>query len=682
MKILFFPPALLTAVAAVMTAVLAGPDNTAYAQLARKPSYYEQQAITARQKAAAPGRTEGEAATLEKSPGLAPEMPDALSMLANTADFASLARVYFQGTPMEIPHLLFVVDLAKKPVHIDYINTPRFELHERFIRQHGIAPKINKAGVDRNYLAANRRFIFGTLSWQQHLGRYTYEFWEGDQITPALLAITDRTVKASFFAPVIFKTNATLHAMRAQQAGVAFVTQEALVQEQPFMALNQGSAVGRLRIADSTNDLLGLTPQDIVVLRQVPISLPPVAGVITERPSTVLSHVNLLAKGWGIPNAYLVNAAKQLQEFDGEWVVLEVSSSDYRIRRATPDERRTPLAGEAVRLIASPDLDSTALSTLTALGQRGTSSSRQCGAKAANLGVVRTARIASVVVPDGFCIPFAHYDRFMRHNGLAARLAGMEQLPGFASDSSVRKLALAQLRQEIAGWPLQPSETAHWQRRWANQLNGGGVFVRSSSNSEDLAHFSGAGLYSTVPNVTSGPALDDAVRQVWASVFNFEAYEARRAAGIAHNAVVMAVLVQTAVNSTSAGVMLTRDPFDATRPNITYISAKRGLGIKVVEGQRIAEQVMYSSRSKAVQIISRSDETSSLQLDPAGGVQEVQVSGRAVLTDDTVRRLSAAADAVKRKFRGHDQDIEWAMLGQQIILLQARPYVEGKKRVE
>ena len=62
---------------------------------------------------------------------------------------------------------------------------------------------------------------------------------------------------------------------------------------------------------------------------------------------------------------------------------------------------------------------------------------------------------------------------------------------------------------------------------------------------------------------------------------------------------------------------------------MTYISAKRGLGIKVVEGKRQAEQVMYSSWSKAVQVLSRSAEDTQLVPDAAGGVRECRCKARA-----------------------------------------------------
>ncbi|MEJ1172222.1 PEP/pyruvate-binding domain-containing protein [Variovorax sp. CCNWLW235] len=642
------------------------------AQLARKPSYYQQQNSSAGPAAARPAA------------------PASLPMLRSRGDFDALARVYDAGTPMQLAHVLFAVDRRAKPVRTYYIDTPRFQLHVRFVRDTGLAPGAGKREIDRNYLVPDRRFLFGTLSWQQNIGTFTYEFWEGDQLTPALLRQADAQVKASFFAPVKFKTNSTLHERVAKETGIDFVSQEALIREQPYMPMNLGTATGRVRIVDEAsgaNVLNALLPDDIAVLRQVPISLPPVAGVLTERPSTALSHVNLLAKGWGIPNAYVRDAAAVLREHEGQWVALKVAASGYQLRRLTPEEIaalpprnvRTAAIGAVPggSKSARPDLREARLLPLANLRAR---NSAQCGSKAANLGAVLAARIPQTTVPDGFCIPFAHYDRFMRANDLAGRIVRMQQQPGFASDPQVRQKALAQLRDEIVQWPVDAATAAAWRAAWQSQLGGGGVFVRSSSNSEDLPGFSGAGLYSTVPNVKTGDALELAVKKVWASVFNPEAWEARSAAGFGAESVVMGVFVQTAIDSTNAGVMITRDPFDAGHPHITYISAKRGIGIRVVEGKRVAEQVMYSSWSKAIQVLSRSAEETALQLDKDGGVKEVPVEvGRHVLTDELVVRLANVGAAVKRTFNGVDQDIEWATVGDKIVLLQARPYVERRR---
>lgn len=648
------------------SAVLAASFSPAHAQqLLRKPSAYDSGA-------GSPVDTSGNRAA-----------PSELPALTSRADFDRLARVYDAGTPNAMPHVLFAIDRQSKPAKLHFINTPRYALHDTFLRAKGLLNG-GKVALNRNYLAPDRRFILGTLSWQPALNGYSYEFWEGDQLTPELLKTTAEQLKTGFFAPVRFKANSTAQESVAEAIHFEAVTQAQIMGSQTFLPLNVGQAVGRLRIVSAADAVNDLQPQDIVLLREVPISLPPIAGVVTERPSTVLSHVNLLARGWGVPNAYVQKAAEHYASFNGRWVHMNVQPSGFALRAATDAERqsaeqkaqRKPAPGN--RVLIKPDLSRSELVALASL--RGADRKR-CGAKAANLGEIQSARLADVIVPDGFCIPFAAYADFMRGNGLHERIARMRQLPGFATDSGVRRQALSRLQTEIEQWPVSQSTADAWAQRWASQLGSQGVFVRSSSSSEDLPHFSGAGLYTTVPNVRSSADLVAAVRKVWASVYNFEAWEARQVAGIDDQQVVMSVFVQKAVDSTASGVMITRDPFDASRRHATYIAAKPGLGIRVVEGKRVAEQILYNSRSKAVQLLNRSDDDVALQLDSKGGVREVAVAaGRAVLSDALVKRLARAGAGIKQRFGDKDQDIEWAVQGDQVIILQSRPFISAPGR--
>jgi phosphoenolpyruvate synthase/pyruvate phosphate dikinase len=145
-----------------------------------------------------------------------------------------------------------------------------------------------------------------------------------------------------------------------------------------------------------------------------------------------------------------------------------------------------------------------------------------------------------------------------------------------------------------------------------------------------------------------------------------------------HSKIFMAVLIQEGINSESSGVMITTDPYNKENKGAIYISAKRGLGIKVVEGKKVAEQIIYLPRALAIQVLTRSDEDSLLTFDEKGGVKEIPISGeRVVLTDAVVRRLVTAATAIKRIFGNRDQDIEWAYMNGQIYIVQARPFIAG-----
>ncbi len=604
-----------------------------------------------------------------------------LARVPDRAAFDSLARVYEAGTPYAIEHLLFAVEPGRggKPDRVFFINTQRYPLHEDFLRGQYLMANVDHAAMRKLYTAADRRFVLGTLGRHAESGQWLYEFWEGDSISPALLAQVQADLAGAFFTPVTFKANSSAQEAAAREAKVGVVTEEQILGARDYLPLNTGVAQGRLRIVDDieSDKLEDILPTDIVVLREVPLALPPVAGVVTDRPSTVLSHVNLLAKGWGVPNAYVKDASARLHALDGQWVRLAVTPTGWTAD-ARPAPARPP-ARDATARVKRPNLK---IDGLVPLAQMRIARIDACGGKAARLGEIeaqrRAGRLAGTApVPDGFCIPYASYRAFVTQPAVAERIAKAYATPEFDRSRAVRRQALDALRSDLAAMTIPDGAAAAWRAQWTSQLQGAGVFVRSSSNSEDLVGFSGAGLYSTVPNVTQADDLDRAVRTVWASVFNFEAVEARRQAHIADDAVVMAVFVQRAVDSVSAGVLITRDPFDATHRDVVYVSAKRGIGIKVVEGKRVAEQSMWDPRSGAVRRLSRSAEDSELKLDKSGGVTEhaLPVSAQ-VLSDDVVRRLGRVGLRLKTLLGG-EQDVEWAIDPQgRVVVLQARPFVE------
>jgi len=291
---------------------------------------------------------------------------------------------------------------------------------------------------------------------------------------------------------------------------------------------------------------------------------------------------------------------------------------------------------------------------------------------------VLNARLPGIIVPNGFTVPFHYYDEFIKRNKLDDVIFGLLNDQKFVHDPAYRREKLVQLRQTIEAAEFDPKLKQLVLQTVAREYAGKGLFVRSSSNSEDLPNFSGAGLYTTVPNVRGDQQLIDAIKKVWASLWNFEAYEARERAGVDHSKIFMAVLLQEGINSESSGVIISTDPFDTDNKDAIYISAKRGLGIKVVEGQRIAEQVIFRPRTNAVQVLTRSAEDSLLTFDEKGGVKEVPITGdRVVLTDEVIRRLVKATRDIKRVFGERDQDIEWAYMKGQIYIVQSRPFIPG-----
>jgi hypothetical protein len=604
--------------------------------------------------------------------------PRSMPAIRSLVDFNSLAVTYDADTPYALPHVLFVIDRKDKN-KIYYVNTKRYAFHKDFVNGTYLSLERGREFFENNYLKTNRRFVLGTIAYQTPIKRWTYEFWEGDLIPADQIKLTGDVINATFFSPVAFKPNSIRQEEESSHiAGLNRVLQSDIAKEQEYQALNVAKGIGRIHVIPNLDDHVEIGFNEILVLDEVPVQLPPVAGVITSQPSTPLSHINLLAKGWGVPNAYVKNAQTLLKQYDGRWVTFETRRDSYSIKLADLDQLREYQRRLAQRLdVMKPkfDLSETRLLNLTQQRRR---SSISFGGKSANLGEVMNARLPGIVVPNGFTVPFYYYDQFLKANKLDDVIYTLLNDQKFVHDPAYRREQLSALREKIRQAAFDASLRGQILRKVHREFPGKGLFVRSSSNSEDLPNFSGAGLYTTVPNVRGDQQLIDAIRTVWASLWNSEAYEARERAVIDHSRIYMAVLIQEGINSESSGVMITADPFDRDNKDAIYISAKRGLGIKVVEGKKVAEQIIFRSRSNAVQVLTRSDEDSLLTFDEKGGVKEIAITGeRVVLTDDVIRRLVSAANKIKLVFGSRDQDIEWAYMKGQIYIVQSRPFIAG-----
>ncbi|HKR59177.1 MAG TPA: PEP/pyruvate-binding domain-containing protein, partial [Pyrinomonadaceae bacterium] len=599
-----------------------------------------------------------------------------LPTISSRAEFDSLARVYSDSS-YPLSHVLFVID-RRDHNKIYYVNSRRYVFHKDFVNGTYLSLERGQEFFENNYLKANRRFILGTLAYQTPVQKWTFEFWEGDQIPATLIQTTNDVINKSFFTRVAYKPNSSRQEeASAPLTAIERVLQSDISKEQEYEPLNLARGLGRIHIIERLDEHVEIGFNEILVLNEVPIQLPPVAGVIVSKPSTPLSHINLLVKGWGVPNAYIKNAHELLRQYDGRWVSFETKRDSYNIKPADLDQLREYQRRLSERLdVMKPRSDLTA-KQLKPLRQQRASDVVAYGGKSANLGQLINARLSGLIVPDGFTVPFFYYDQFINENGLDQLIYELLNDQKFVHDPAYRRGRLAELRDRIQKGKVNDSLRQRVLRLAHLKYPGKGLFARSSSNAEDLPNFSGAGLHTSVPNVKGDNQLIEALKTVWASLWNFEAYEARERAGIDHSKVYMAVLIQEGINADRAGVMITADPYNPESKDTIYISAKRGLGIKVVEGKRIAEQILFRPRSNAVRVLTRSAEDSLLTFDEKGGVKEVPITGeRAVLTDDMARRLAQAAQRIRRVF-GKDQDIEWLYLGGQLYIVQTRPFITG-----
>src|SRR5690242_2977374 len=409
-----------------------------------------------------------------------------LPAIKSQADFDRISVVWDANTPYALPHVMIVID-RKDNNRVYYVNKKRYSFHKDFVNGTYLSLERGREFFINNYLKDNRRFILGTLAYHTPIRRWTFEFWEGDLIPAELIQLTYEVVNKTFFAPVACKPNSLRQdEASASLTGIQRVLQSDIAKEQAYQALNIASGLGRIHIIAKLDDHVEIGSNEILVLDEVPIQLPPVAGIITSQPSTPLSHINLLAKGWGIPNAYIKNAKELLKQYDGWWVSFETLRENYTIKRADMNQLREYQRRQKERLdVLKPhsDLSETRLLSLT---EQRAASSIAFGGKSANLGEVMNAKLPGIVVPNGFTIPFHYYDEFISDNNLDDVIFGLLNDQKFVHDPAYRREQLVLLRQKIEAADFNPELRRKVLEKVAREYPNKGLFVRSSSNSEDL----------------------------------------------------------------------------------------------------------------------------------------------------------------------------------------------------
>ncbi|MBC7757075.1 MAG: PEP/pyruvate-binding domain-containing protein [Bdellovibrio sp.] len=600
----------------------------------------------------------------------------------------------------------FVLDVKTNKIY--FVDSNVFTLHADFVVDYlKKLPRTteNMRAYNQNYSTQKPQFILGYLTHYPNINGkdlWTFSFWEGDTITPkGIRRAYKRLLQTFSIAKLQFRPDSSNQEKVAAQLKpykIATINNNQIYKSLPYQAFNLGKTVGTLHIVPPKADIESITfaDDDIALLQTSYPDIAPVAGIITTQFSTPLSHVNLRASSWGIPNATIKNASADYEKLNGRTVFYEVKEDGFSLREATSDEasqHKNAVINKKVVVMPTVDLSTTAL---LPLGEIKATDATKYGAKTANLGEMMRAKIPMSIesgfgvplnIPDGFGVPFSYYVAHIKAHGLDAKITAILQDERFSKDPAWRKQSLADLRAAIQTKPLDDKVLLKIASTWQSQLKGAGVFVRSSTNAEDLKGFNGAGLYDTVPNVRDEKELEAAIKQVWASVWNLRAVEERNHFGIPHAQVYPAVLIQTGVNAAAAGVLLTTDIW-GHQPRTYTINAKWGLGMRVVEGQKIAEQILFDLGNDGTRVISRSDESTMLVASPKGGVIEKAVpKSEAILTEKRAKTLSMFASRTAKIFKNTDVlDIEWVLETKDgkdtFWLVQARPYVQVRPNVE
>jgi hypothetical protein len=638
-----------------------------------------------------PGRAGGRGrGALGVPPGMAALEPDEIPAedgAATIPDMETFHQLSYQGIDVLVDTQLRGVEFVKFVItgadggepKTYFQNTEVYRGHPMFMQVMGLSAAPG-AGVLRGVLVY--RPLFGSASGAQ--GLFTFEFEPNNSFPYETIRIAhDELVE---HAPIV-KDRLAYHPLPAavdryrrereqyEAGGLQVVLDEDLYTDIAYLPMHQAEGYGLLRIM-SPGERPG--PRDVVLYRTLPNELPRVAGIITAVRQTPLAHVNLRAVQDGVPNAFIRGAAEdpRVVPLVGRNVYYRVAADGFELREASTAEVNAHFAAHRPAAPQSPVRD-LSVTQIRPLDQVEFGDARSVGVKAANVAVLRKIGLPAEVVPDGFAIPFHFYDQFMRHNGFYAEARRMLADPRFLEDSGEREEALEDFRDDIEDGAMPDWMTSSLAELQGSFPAGVPIRMRSSTNNEDLPSFSGAGLYDSFTHNPDEGHIAKTVKQVFASLWNLRAFEARDFYRIDHFQAAMGVLVHPNYsNELANGVAVSDDIAYQTQGQdlgrTYYVNVQVGEDLVTnPEGESVPEELLLNSVSP---VSDRVLSTSSLARD-----------GQMLLSSEHRDQLRTYLNRIHNRFRelygvqageAFAMDIEFKITAEgRLEVKQARPWV-------
>ncbi|MEM9836034.1 MAG: PEP/pyruvate-binding domain-containing protein [Bacteroidota bacterium] len=472
--------------------------------------------------------------------------------------------------------------------------------------------------------------------------------------------------------------------------------------------LNPGYASGILHVIEENPEETEVNPTDIFVFATPPAELKPVGGIMTVNEGNMVSHVQLLARNLGIPNAVITDEQfARLKKYNGQRVFYAVSNGGTALMKMASEMNETEQAlfaqAERSQQRISVPVEKIRLDVRRILNMREVNSEdsgKLCGPKAANLGQLKALFPENVV--EGIVIPFGifreHLDQPMPGGGgqsywtfLNDKFAEARQMEEAGnSQEEVEAFTLQQLellREAILQINLQPSLVKALRDSFlavfGQPIGKAPVFLRSDTNMEDLPSFTGAGLNLTVFNAVDETKIIQGIKKVWASPYTERSYKWRQRYLLNPENVFPSILIIPSVDVDNSGVMITKGVASGEEDDIT-VAFSRGAG-GAVEGQ--AAEAYLLDRYGRTTLLSPARERLHRRLPVTGGsVMLPATFDQRILSSQNLadlRQLSEDVERIMPTSPGVDSsgpwDVELGFQNDKMWLFQIRPFVENKR---
>ncbi len=464
----------------------------------------------------------------------------------------------------EIQSIKILFDFISDTIY--YINTKKYTSHYFFAKEilgfEGSSWDFYLSQYQNN---SNRMMIAASINYHKNINKYVLDIASYNEVTCEQISnLYKKVIGTSYLKNRLFFYVNNLKWNVCSE--IPIIDSEELYFGQNYQALNIAENYGYLKKLDisQVNTIIS-DKHDILLVNGIPNDLPVVSGIITTEFQTPLSHINILSHNRNTPNMALKTGWNDtiINNHLGKLVHLSVQNDSFSLREATINEatffwnEREPNTEVILPYNSS-------ISGLKELENIDYSAIDIVGGKAANFSEL--VRLHTIPLPeDYFAIPFYYYDQHLEENGIDTFIEHMLQKEEFFNNMTYRHDQLSMLREKIIKSPINKTLVNSIKSRINNFDNFSSYRFRSSSNAEDLNDFSGAGLYSsfTAKRNHNNKTIENAVRKVWASLWNLAAFEEREYYKINHLSCKMAILVHRSFPDEDAnGVVITKNLYN------------------------------------------------------------------------------------------------------------------------
>ncbi len=311
------------------------------------------------------------------------------------------------------------------------------------------------------------------------------------------------------------------------------------------------------------------------------------------------------------------------------------------------------------------------------------------GGKGANLGEMYNIGLP---VPGGFVVTAQCYEEFIDRTKISFKI--FEILKGLNHEDTqdlqnrakqVQDLITStEVPEDIKEQIVDSYELLSVDKNHAHEfISSNDVFVavRSSATAEDLPDASFAGQQATYLNVKGKDQIVNAVRACWASLFTSRAIYYRKKNGFEDKDVLIAVVVQRMVDSQKSGIMFTINPTNNDASEM-IVEAVYGLGETIVGGQVNPNTFIVKKSDLSVKSREVRKQDWGLFRNEKGENVEKKISEeeqkKQIINDKEILELARLGKKIESHY-SKPQDIEWAIEGNDVMIVQARAVTTFKE---